>query len=68
LNRQPSLKAQYAAFSWTLMHYGQYKFVGQFSRGLVPNYILTVGFGARLLALARKTQVLELCTEVGLRG
>jgi len=27
-----------------------------------------VGFGARLLALARETQVLELCTEVGLRG
>jgi len=43
-------------------------FFGQFSRGLVSNYILTVGFGARLLALARETQVFELCTEVGLRG
>jgi len=43
-------------------------FVGQFTRGLVSNYILTVGFGARLLALVKETQVIELCTEVGLRG
>jgi len=43
-------------------------FVGQFTRRLVSNYILIVGFGALLLALAKETQGFELCTEVGLSG